>query len=355
MERDSIVAMRLASTIQIRRGAVLAVALATASGLAIYAGAAGAGAASAPTISQVRTQVNSLQARVDKIGEQFDGAGQQLSAAQAQLTQVSKETASAQAQYNGARAGLTAIAVAAYENSDETSILGLLSSGDPSAVLSQASLVMEVAGAHNEEAAQFLTAAQNLASMRAQRQNTEEGVSQIRTQLAAEKSTLSKLLASKQATLDSLTTAQQTQVTEATIGYTGSPSQPGSTPVSYTGPTSTQADRAVEFAYAQLGKPYVWGATGPASFDCSGLVQAAWASAGVTIPRTTYEQWAALPHIPLADIQPGDLLIYDGEGHVAMYVGDGEIIDAPETGLDVERIPEDTGWYAENLDGVLQP
>jgi septal ring factor EnvC (AmiA/AmiB activator) len=101
-----------------------------------------AGAAAAPTSSQVRAEVNSLQARVDKIGEQYDAAGQQAAAAQARLTQVSRETASAQQAYDTARDGLTAVAVAAYENADQTSVLGLLSSGDPSAVLSQASLVL---------------------------------------------------------------------------------------------------------------------------------------------------------------------------------------------------------------------
>ena len=58
---------------------------------------------------------------------------------------------------------------------------------------------------------------------------------------------------------------------------------------------------------------------------------------------------------PSPSIEPGDLLIYDGEGHVAIYVGDGYIIDAPQTGMDVERIPESTSWYADNLDGVVRP
>jgi cell wall-associated NlpC family hydrolase len=349
------VAKRLASTTQIRRGAVLTVALAVVSGVAIYAGA-GAGAASAPTISQVQSQVNSLQARVDKLGEQYDAAGQQLTAANARLEQVSKETGGAQKRYNTASAGLTAIAVAEYENSNATSVLGLLSSGNPSSVLAQASLVMQVAGTHNEEAAQFLTSAQELAAVRLQQQHTEMGVAQIKAQLATEKTSLSKLLGSKQATLDSLTAAQQEQVAASSVGATDSTTtEPGATPVTYTGPTTTQADKAVAFAYAQLGKPYVWGATGPDSFDCSGLVQAAWAAAGLTIGRTTYDQWADLQHIPVADMQPGDLIIYNSEGHVAMYVGDGYIIDAPSTGLDVERIPYDTSWYVDNEDGVLAP
>ena len=349
-------AKRLASTTQVRRAAVLTVALAAASGLAVYAGA-GAGAASAPTISQVRAEVNSLQARVDKVGEQFDAAGQQAAAAQARLTQVNKEAVGAQRQYDAARAGLTAVAVAAYENADQTSVLGLLSSGNPSAVLSQASLVLEVAGTHNAQAAQFLTAAQELAAIRVQRQHTEMGVAQVKAQLAAQKSTLPKLLSSRKATLDSLTAAQQAEVDAETVGATEpqTTTQTGTAPVSYSGPATTQADQAVAFAYAQIGKPYEWGATGPDAFDCSGLVQAAWASAGVDIPRTTYGQWAALPHIPLTDLAPGDLIIYDAEGHVGMFVGDGYIIDAPHTGAYVERVPYDESWYVDNEDGVLQP
>jgi peptidoglycan DL-endopeptidase CwlO len=356
-ERDSIVAKRLtarhlASTTQIRRGALLAVAVAAATSLAVYTGTTGAGAAATPTIGQVQAKVNTLQAKIDKIGQQWDAANQNYGAAQARLAQVDKQAASAQARYDTARAQLAEVAVSVYENSNQTSVLGLLSSGDPAAVLSQASLVLEVAGTHNEEATQFLTAAQTLASVREQRQRTEQGMAEIRAQLGSQKTTLNKLLATSQATLDSLTAAQQAQVSAGTVGGTG---QAGATPVTYTGPTTTQADKAVAFAYAQIGKPYVWGGTGPNGFDCSGLVQAAWAAAGVAIPRTTYEDWDELPHIPVSEMQPGDLVIYNGEGHVGMYVGNGYIIDAPHTGEDVERVPYDESWYIDNEDGVLRP
>jgi len=347
-------ARRLASTTQVRRGAVFTVALAVATGFAVSAGTAGAGAAPAPTVDQVQAEVNSLQAKVDTVGEQYDAANQQMAAAKARLTQVSKQAAHVQTQYDSARAQLAAVAVAAYENSNQSSILGLLSSNDPSEVLSQASIVTEVAGTNNEEANQFLTSAQDFASMREQQQHTEEGVAQIRQQLVAQKSSLTKLIATKQAALDGLSAQQQATVAASAIGGPGT-GNATTTPIAYAGSTSTQAGQAVAFVYAQLGKPYLWGATGPSSFDCSGLVQAAWATAGVSIPRTTYEQWSALPHIPVSDMQPGDLLLYSGESHVAMYVGNGEIVDAPETGRDVELIPESTAWYADNLDGIIRP
>ncbi|MEW1774064.1 NlpC/P60 family protein [Streptomyces sp. NPDC086777] len=94
--------------------------------------------------------------------------------------------------------------------------------------------------------------------------------------------------------------------------------------------------KAVAFATAQLGKPYVWGAEGPNSYDCSGLTSQAWASAGKPIPRTSEEQWAQLKHIDAKDMRPGDLIIYyDDASHVAMYIGDGAIIQAPRPGRTV--------------------
>ena len=119
-------------------------------------------------------------------------------------------------------------------------------------------------------------------------------------------------------------------------------------------PPNKTVATAISFAEAQLGKPYQWGATGPGSYDCSGLAQAAWASAGVSIPRTTYAQWAALPHISTSALEPGDLLYFDGVGHVAIYVGGGDIIDAPQTGQDVQKIPL-AGWYKSELVGAARP
>jgi len=353
-----IAAKHRARTTQIRRGAFLAVAVAAATSVAVYTGTTGAGAAATPTIAQVQAQVNSLQAKIDKLGQQYDAANQEYQAAQARLSQVQKQTASAQASYDSARVQLAQVAVSVYENQDQTSIIGLLSSGNPATVLSQASLVLQQAGTHNEEATKFLTAAQTLASVQQQRQRTEQGIAQIRSQLASQKSQANSLLAKSQATLDSLTAAQQAQVAANTEGGTSTSSSGGqsdTSPITYTGPTTTQADKAVAFAYAQLGKPYIWGGTGPEGYDCSGLVQAAWAAAGVAIPRTTYEDWDDLPHIPVSEMQPGDLIIYNAEGHVGMYVGGGYIIDAPHTGADIERVPYDESWYIDNEDGVLRP
>jgi peptidoglycan DL-endopeptidase CwlO len=345
------VAKRFASRTPIRRVAVLAAVLASAGGIAVYA-STGAGAEPQPSISQVQAQVNSLQGKVDEIGQRSDAAAQDYAAAQARLAQVTKQVDQAQAKYTAASATLAAVAVAQFENANQTSVLGLLTSGNPSAVLGQASLLLQVEGTHNEQATEFLTLAQELTTIQAQRKRTAVGVDQLKSQLSTQKATLTKLLSSQQTLLSNLTAQQAAQV--VTVG-TAPQGTAVTTPITYSGPTSTQADQAVAFAYAQLGKPYVWGATGPDSYDCSGLVQAAWAAAGVSIPRTTEEQWAALPQVPMSDLEPGDLILYNGESHVAMYVGDGYIIDAPHTGAYVERIPLDTSWYADTADGAVRP
>jgi peptidoglycan DL-endopeptidase CwlO len=333
-----------------RRGVAIVAGLVTIGALALFASVAGA--SPQPTVAQVQAKVNQLTSQYDQVSEQLDQAGQQLSAAQTRLAQVRTGVNHANAQFRAAQITVDQIAAATFEDTGATSIAGVLTSGNPSAVLQEGSLLMDLSGNRNAETAQLLTDASQLAGVEQELQRTESGVAALKTQLAGHKNSLGKLIATEQATLDSLTVPQQQTVKSNSIGANGSTQQ-----ATYSGPTTTQAGKAVAFAYAQLGCPYVYGGTGPcqAGFDCSGLAQAAWASAGVAIPRDSYEQWAELPHVSVSSIEPGDLLIYDGEGHVAMYVGNGYIIDAPQTGMDVERIPMSTPWYADNLDGVVRP
>ncbi|MEU3724161.1 NlpC/P60 family protein [Streptomyces sp. NPDC031705] len=102
------------------------------------------------------------------------------------------------------------------------------------------------------------------------------------------------------------------------------------------GAATDAGKRAVQWATAQIGAPYVWGATGPNAFDCSGLTSQAWLAAGRGIPRTSQEQLRLLPKVPLKDMRPGDLIIYfDDASHVGMYVGDGAMVHAPRPGRTV--------------------
>ncbi|MEV0592635.1 C40 family peptidase [Nonomuraea cavernae] len=116
-----------------------------------------------------------------------------------------------------------------------------------------------------------------------------------------------------------------------------------------------KARTAVATAKNQLGDPYRYGATGPGSFDCSGLVQFAWRKAGVTIPRVTNSQYARVKKkVSWKNLQPGDLMFFRGLGHVGMYVGKGKMIHSPRTGLTV-RIEKVSGWRKSSFVGAVRP
>ncbi|MDO0926144.1 NlpC/P60 family protein [Streptomyces sp. TG1A-8] len=104
-------------------------------------------------------------------------------------------------------------------------------------------------------------------------------------------------------------------------------------------PTDLPAGKAVAFARAQIGKPYVWGAAGPGSYDCSGLTQAAWKAAGVALPRTAAGQARAGTAVTVAEARPGDLVFFGGAHHVGLYLGGGMMVHAPGPGAYVCEEP----------------
>jgi peptidoglycan DL-endopeptidase CwlO len=308
-----------------------------------------AGAASKPTISQVEQQINSLQAQIDQTGQQYDSVSQQVAAGKLQLAAVQKQAANAQDKYNTAQGTLRQIAVAAFETSNQSSVAALLTSGSPEQVLAQASLIEDLGNQDNSRVTQFLAAAQAAAASQGNVQRSQQGIDQLYSQLATKKQHLNSLL--------SQATMLMANMDDAAIAASAVGGAPGVfiTTATYSGPTNTAAGKAVQFVYEQLGKPYLWGGTGPASFDCSGLVQAAWATAGVSIPRTTGEQVMALQSIPRSALEPGDLIYFNGATHVAMYIGNGMIIDAPRTGEVIRMLPLATDWYTANYYSAARP
>ncbi|MET8008533.1 C40 family peptidase [Streptomyces sp. NPDC005271] len=136
-------------------------------------------------------------------------------------------------------------------------------------------------------------------------------------------------------------------------GGTGRPGKPTTgTPPRTPTSSASAGQRALRYALNQIGKPYVWGAEGPNAFDCSGLTSQAWAHAGRIIPRTSQEQWRRLPRVPLGRLRAGDLVIYyRGASHVALYAGNGQVVQAPRPGQRVKLSP-----LASNpLQGAVRP
>jgi cell wall-associated NlpC family hydrolase len=101
-------------------------------------------------------------------------------------------------------------------------------------------------------------------------------------------------------------------------------------------PASGHGDRIAQLALAQLGKPYVWAAAGPDSFDCSGLVVYVYAQIGMSVPHSTYSLVGMGSAVDQSQLQPGDLVFFDGNGHMGIYIGGGNFVHAPHTGTVVQ-------------------
>ncbi|MHB1929873.1 MAG: C40 family peptidase, partial [Acidimicrobiales bacterium] len=151
------------------------------------------------------------------------------------------------------------------------------------------------------------------------------------------------------ATVTAAPTAGATGTPTATTGSTGTSGSAGATTSGgsgFTPPASSSAAAiAVAAALSRVGDPYVWGAAGPNAFDCSGLVMWSYAQAGISLPHFSGAQYADTVHIPMADLQPGDLVFFSNPGeHVAMYIGNGEVVQAPYTGALVQVVPLYSGF-----------
>ncbi len=323
-----------------RSGAICAAALAAGT---LLASAGVASAAPQPSVSQVRQKLNRLLTVQDQAVQQYDQSVQELASARQQLRVLNRGVARYRTQFEAMRTQIAQLASAAYENGTLTSAGALLTANNPQTVISQAALISHLSTDQATEVRQLVAAARQLTSAQQNAQRAAQAIAALEKQQLARKQAVAAAVAKQRSILASLTTAQQTSLLVT-----------GSTSGSYTGPTTTQADKAVAFAYAQLGKPYIYGGTGPSGYDCSGLTQAAWAAAGIAIPRTSYDQWGSLPHVPVSAMQPGDIMVFDGAGHVGIYVGNNELIDAPTTGGYVEKVAF-SGWYASTFDGVVRP
>jgi cell wall-associated NlpC family hydrolase len=310
-----------------------------------------------------------LQTQAEVATENYDATQSQLNNAVAERVHADQQVTTIDARVAAAQATVGNQAQMLYENGTSSTLLtSILTSSSPASTetgYQLASAVIAAQRAHVQTARNTLDQARgveqhdaaisrtviNLQRVRtAQASSVQTLLTEQRQALAAANGTVLRIMRADQRAAAAASQAQFVSAVD-TAGGTINPNGPITAP-------NNIAAAAIAAAHSRLGVPYVWGATGPNSFDCSGLTQWSYAHAGITLPRTAAEQWNAGPHPSLADLEPGDLLFWALNTsdpatihHVAMYIGHGLMIAAPHTGENVQIQPV----YDQGLIGAMRP
>ena len=303
--------------------------------------------AAADSLSSARTQAAQITAQLaadqqslDLTAQSYDAAQQRAAQVDQQMAKITAALTQDKAQVASDRTGLRREAVSAYMTGSTDSGVNAMFSGSGEQT-SAADEYRSVASGDIAGAIDALSVAQtHLADQQGQLQAAHARAQAALHQAAAAQQAAQATLANQQATLGRLkgriaTLVAQRQASQQVASHTAFVARlHGATLPDL--PAAGGAARAIAAAESQLGVPYRWGGESPGNgFDCSGLTQWAWRQAGVGLPRTAAAQYGAIAHVPLASMQPGDLVFWGGGGgisHVGMYVGGGKVIDAPTTG-----------------------
>lgn len=281
------------------------------------------------SLSQVKAEVATLNQQAEVAGQQYDAAQEQYAKLQQKVDGLQAQITREQSALDTLENTMGLQAAAQYRNGGISPTLQLALNSSPEKYLSQAGMQDQQA---QQEAMLLKSIVQDKAQLAQDKKAATEALAeeqQVRSQAAAHKAQIAASLTKEQALLATLSAPVR-----ATIAAGG-----GSTSA-YNGPlpaVSGRAAAAVAYVKSKVGDAYVYGATGQSAFDCSGLIYAAYASAGMSIPRTSEEQAAAATSIPASALQPGDVIYFYGypPSHIGMYVGNGMFIDARNSNVGV--------------------
>ena len=282
---------------------------------------------SQPSLKDLVAEATQLSNEVDSLGQQYDGLKIQLAHANSEVKIAKLAAARAEAAMAGSQKAVAQLAAMGYMNGGMDPTLQMLTSGNPDLFLSQASTVQQL----NDEAGMRLSAPCNASRsppQRAQATAKEEiaTANQLQSQINGKVKTI-------HAKLDVLNSSAMSQAMAVF-------SKTGSYPDIVLPEATNVGTTALRAALTQRGKPYVWGAAGPDSYDCSGLVLWAFAQEGISLPHYTGDQWNSGMHVSRADLEPGDLVFFFADiSHVGIYIGNGLMVDAPSTGQVVQVQP----------------
>lgn len=310
-------------------------------GAGLFLPASGANAADTPSASAVKRELEKLNQKVDQLANHYNKAKTELAAAKKRLAVANNELTTEQTQYQSLRVRVAQIAVAAYKNGTLDTPT-FIASKDPRAALAEMSAFTKLSDSRRQEMTALLGSAQRLRRDQEDVQMTLQSVTTTAAALKKQKATVEKAIARQKALLAKISTPSRSTTSSGS-------SNSGSTTA------TTAAQKAVNYAVAQLGKPYIFGGEGPTGFDCSGLTMMAWNAAGVDLPRIVPDQYNAIRHVAKSDLQPGDLVFFDDLGHEGIYVGGGRFIHAPHTGTDVQYASISNTYWVSHYVGAGRP
>lgn len=318
-------------------------------GAATATGFDGTGYAEPPlSPAQAKAEVDRLYREAEVATEKYDGAKEQAAGAQRRLSALRDEAARRMDRLNSAREALGFAAAPQYRGGGVDPTVRLLLSSDPGQYLDDAAFAERVDGRQAAAVARVRAQLREIERLRGAERVELASLTSRQAELQRQKRTVTEKLGEARLLLSRLTESQRAQVAEPASRSAGR-GLLGAVPASQAAAEApdARAAAALSYAYGKLGSPYVWGATGPNAFDCSGLVQAAYQSAGVSLPRTTYAQIDAGRRIPRSALLPGDLVFfYSGVSHVGIYVGHGQMIHAPNPSAPVRLAPIDEMPFA---------
>jgi cell wall-associated NlpC family hydrolase len=305
------------------------------------------------TPAQVKAEVNKLYQEAEVATEKYDGAKEQADAAGQRLSTLRDEAARKTDKLNSARDALGSMAAAQYRDGGLDPALQLALSDDPDRYLEGAEFVDRAGTRQAAAVADVREQLREIEQLRGAARIELAGLRSRQAELKRDKKTITGKLDTARRLMSQLSAAERARLGEDGGADRASRSTTGGRDglVALGSATAeapdSRAAAALSYAYSKLGSPYVWGATGPDAFDCSGLVQAAFRSAGISLPRTTYAQIDAGRRVTRSELAPGDLVFfYSGISHVGIYVGDGMMIHAPNPSAPVRIAPIDEMPFA---------
>ncbi|MFI5425924.1 NlpC/P60 family protein [Aeromicrobium sp. UC242_57] len=200
----------------------------------------------------------------------------------------------------------------------------LLGSNDPDEFIEGLGAVQALNSTRADALAEFGETSKELKNRRAQLKDRKDALDEAKQDADAKRAQIRKKYEAAKAQLARLDALEQKKFNDSDVDLDFDPKASG------------RAKTAINFALAQLGDPYVYGGTGPNSWDCSGLVMKAYAAAGVSLPRVVGPQMSAGKSVPFSALQPGDLVAYASMSHIGIYLGNGKVVHAPRPGKSVE-------------------